>query len=78
MILQKYDLAKYDLDLADYDLALANYDLAETLGYGNYHLITVIAVDGDQMVIDHGRQTMLNIPLDHGDQTIGGKTATTV
>jgi len=30
-----------------------------SLGYGNYHLITVIAVDGDQMVINHGRQTTL-------------------
>jgi len=41
-------------------------------------LTTVGAADGNQMVFDHGRQTMLNIPLDHGDQTIGGKTATTV
>ena len=41
-------------------------------------LRTVGATDGNQIVFDHGRQTMLNIPLDHGDQTIGGKTATTV
>ena len=41
-------------------------------------LTTVGAADGNQMVFDHGRQIMIDISLERVDQTIGGKTATTV